>query len=213
MKKFFLRHNIVLCLIIRILISSSVNAQQSHIYAEKADSLFMNLDKSLITTGILYDRAFPLSRFDLYNPAADTVDYEYISQAYYELYQAAYNRSPLLEPGTLNNMVEYENLRNRVPIMVLDYLYNKMDTLAFQDGLFDFQNDMFYDVPGRPRSPYYTQHLQIAGPLIEQVKSNSIQFILMPHYVSRNTGLNVQQVSLNFGGNIYTLNGPLDSLT
>ena len=40
----------------------SAKAQQDYLYAEKADSLFANLDKSLITTGILYDRAFPLSR-------------------------------------------------------------------------------------------------------------------------------------------------------
>jgi len=192
MKNAFLRHGIILCLIIRVFLNSPVYAQQTFIYAEKADSLFANLDKSSVSTGILYDRAFPLSRFDLYNSANDTVDYEYISQAYYELYQAAYNRSPLLDPGILNQMVEYENLRSRVPIMILDYLYNKMDTLAFQDGLFDFQNDMFYDVPGRPRSPYYTQHLQIAGPMIEQIKGNSVQFILLPHFVSRNTGLNVQ---------------------
>jgi len=213
MKQLFLKHRLLLPLLLQFTFLLSAKAQQDYLYAEKADSLFANLDKSLITTGILYDRAFPLSRFDLYNPATDTVDYEYISQAYYELYQAAYNRTVLLEPGTFNNMVEYENLRSRVPIMVLDYLYNKMDTLAFQDGLFDFQNDMFYDVSGRPRSPYYTQHLQIAGPLLEEVKSNTIQFILLPHFISRNTGQNVQQVQLNFAFGQFTLNGPVDSVT
>ncbi len=213
MKEQFLRHRLLLPLLFLIGLNPIIHSQQNYIYTERADSLFANLDKSLITTGILYDRAFPLSRFDLYNSATDTVDYEYISQAYYELYQAAYNRYVLLEPGMLNEMTAYENLRNRVPIMVLDYLYNKMDTMAFQDGLFDFQNDMFYDVPGRPRNPYYTQHLQIAGPLLEEVKSNTLQFVLLPHLISRNTGQNVQQVQLNFGFGQYSLNGPLDSVT
>jgi hypothetical protein len=213
MKQQILKHRLLLPLLLIFIFLQTTKAQQNYLYAEKTDSMFANLDKSLITTGVLYDRAFPLSRFDLYNPATDTVDYEYISQAYYELYQAAYNRNVLLEPGTLNEMTTYENLRNRVPIMVLDYQYNKMDSLAFQDGLFDFQNDMFYDVPGRPRSPYYTQHLQIAGPLLEEVKSNTLQFMLLPHFISRNTGQNVQQVQLNFGFAQYTLNGPVDSVT
>jgi hypothetical protein len=173
----------------------------------------MNLDKSFITTNILYDRAFPLSRFDLYNPATDTVDYEFAMQTYHELYQANYRRGRMTTPSVLNNMIEWENIRSRVPIMILDYTYNKMDTLAVQDGLFTYQNGMLYDVVNRSRSPYFTQHLQIAAPLIEEVKSNTIMFMVMPHFISRNTGLNVQQVVLNFGSGPQTMTGPLDSLT
>ena len=99
MKQLFLKHRLLLPLLIPFTFLLSAKAQQDYLYAEKADSLFANLDKSLITTGILYDRAFPLSRFDLYNPATDTVDYEYISQAYYELYQAAYNFTVIFGAG------------------------------------------------------------------------------------------------------------------
>lgn len=99
MKQLFLKHRLLLPLLIPFTFLLSAKAQQDYLYAEKADSLFANLDKSLITTGILYDRTFPLSRFDLYNPATETVDYEYISQAYYELYQAAYNFNIIFGAG------------------------------------------------------------------------------------------------------------------
>lgn len=213
MKVTFSKYGMTLSFLIVIINGIALNAQQSFLYSEKADSVFLNLNKSLITTDILYDRAFPLSRFDLYNPVTDTVDYEFAMQTYHELYQANYRRGRMTTPSVLNNMVEWENLRARVPIMILDYLYNKMDTLAIQDGLFTHQNGMLYDVANRSRSPYFTQHLQIAAPLMEEVKSNTIMFVLMPHFISRNTGLNVQQVVLNFGNGNQTMNGPLDSLT
>jgi hypothetical protein len=82
-------------------------AQEKFFYAEQADTIFQNLDKNFITTGILYDRAFPLSRFDFYNPSTDTATFKFASQAYYELYQAHYNRSVLLDPNLMMDMVEY----------------------------------------------------------------------------------------------------------
>ncbi len=197
----------VLCL------TNKMHAQSGYLYADKVDSVFMHVDKSLITTNMLADRAYPLSRFDLYNPATDTVDHAFATQTYFELYQASYQRQNMLAPEILNNMVEWENLRARVPIMILDYLYNKTDTLALQDGLFYFQNDLLYDVPGRSRNPYFLQHLQMAAPLLEQTKATSLTFLLMPHFISRNTGLNIQQVSLDFGSGIQVMHGPLDSIT
>ncbi|GEM_PF-1683432 len=167
----------------------------------------------MISTNILHDRAFPLSRFDFFNSVTDTVDYETITQAYYELYQANYQRNNMLDPAVLDDMTQWENLRGRVPILILDYLYNKLDTLAIQDNLLTYQNGFLYDVPGRSRSPYFTQHLQMAFPLVEEVKSNTVTFMLIPHFVSRNTGLNVQQVTMDFGTGPQTLNGALDSLT
>lgn len=190
-------------------------AQTTFPYTEKADAIFQNLDKTPITTGILFDRAAPLSRFDLYNPMDDTVDYEMVTQTYYELYQSAYQRTNLLDPSTLGKMVAYENARARIPIVVLDYLYNKMETTAIQDGLFTYDAavNTLHDVAGRPRSPYLTQHLQMAAPLVEEVRSNTVTFVLLPHFISRNTGLNVQQVSLDFGSGPQVLDAPVDSIT
>jgi hypothetical protein len=198
-----------------LLISLNARAQNNFPYAEKADSIFANLDKSLITTGILFDRAVPLSRFDLYNPATDIVDYQMATQTYFELYQAAYQRTNLIDPSTLGKMITYENVRNRIPIMVLDYRYNKVDTLALQDGLLSYNssNNTLSDVPGRSRSPYFMQRLQLAVPVVDKVKGKTVTFVLLPHFISRNTGLDIDQVSLDFGNGPQVLQGPLDSLT
>jgi len=118
-----------------LFIFQSSTAQPAFLFTDKADSILQNVDKSSMTTGVLFDRAFPASRFDEFNSASDTVDYNFISQVYHELYQASYDRSRLIDPTTMNNMVEWENIRGRIPIMVLDYQYNQLDPNSVQNGL------------------------------------------------------------------------------
>lgn len=70
---------------------------QDDLYRHMTDSLFQHLDKSEITTGVLYDRVFPLSRLNQFNLASpDTSNYQHFIQAYSEFYRAAY--APLGQP-------------------------------------------------------------------------------------------------------------------
>lgn len=190
-------------------------AQTTFPYTEKADSIFENIDKSLITTGILYDRAPPISRFDLYNAATDTVNYALAKQTYYELYQATYQRAGFTEPSGLDKRIDLENFRGRIPIMVMDYWYNKLDTLALQDNLLAYNSNTntLTDVPGRSRSPYFLQHLQMVAPVVNEVNTNTVTFFLASDYVMQNTGAGVQQIQLDFGSGPQILAGPSGSVT
>lgn len=156
-----------------------------------------------------------MSRFDAFDPLVDTSGYDFATQAYYELYQAHYNRSVLLDPGLLMNMAKWENMRNRAPILILNYQYNILDTMAIDNNLLSLQSGYLYDVAGRPRSPYLSQHFQLATPLTDTLYTNSVQFCVLPIFISRNTGLDVQRVVADFGDGSgqHTLNGPLDSIT
>lgn len=84
---------------ILLLLLNHLFAQSDNPYVQKVDSMTANLNKSFITTGILYDRAPPLSNLDLFNAQIDTSDYEFFSQAYFELFYAAYNTSGWQTPG------------------------------------------------------------------------------------------------------------------
>jgi len=189
------------------------NSQTTFSYADKADAILQNVTKSYMNTDVLFDRAFPASRFDGFDPFSDTVDYEYISQVYHELYQASYDRTKFIDPTTMNNMVEWENIRGRVPIMVLDYRYNQLDPHSVQNGLLNYSNGQFHDVPGRSIHPFLSKRIQLAAPLTQKVKSTQVTFVILPHFISRNTGLDVQQVKLELPFQTYFLNGPLDSVT
>lgn len=193
-----------------IALTQTVKAQGDFVYTQKADSMFLNLDKAAITSDILFDRAFPVSRFDLFNNSMDTSNYEFALQAYSELYQAHYQRNKMTHPDVLTDMVTWENLRNRIPIQVLDYNIHKLRPDAVEQNLLTYSNGVFHHVPGAA-SPYQQQTFQAAKPLVELIKTPSVKFVLMPHFISRNTGLSVASVQINGGGVNITLTGPLDS--
>lgn len=70
------------------LLSLSVSAQD---ITPGVDNQLQLLDKSYITTDILYDRVFPLSNLVEFNKiASDTSNANHFFQAYYELQKADY---------------------------------------------------------------------------------------------------------------------------
>ena len=64
------------------------HAQSDNPFTLKVDSVTVPLDKSYITTGILYDRVRPFAALDLFNPQTDTSEYYLFTQAYFELFHA-----------------------------------------------------------------------------------------------------------------------------
>jgi len=58
-------------------------------YAQPAlkDNLYIHLDTSRISSGVLYDRVYPWAELDRFT-VQDTVDYNFAKQAWYELYLA-----------------------------------------------------------------------------------------------------------------------------
>lgn len=172
---------------------------QDNFYVQKTDSAFMYLDKTSITTNILYNRAYPFAELDTYSLTADTTEARWIEQAYFEMYHAAYNKSSFVLPSDLEDIADMERLNQRVPLAVIDYNMQYIRQDAITQNLISFSNGFFYDVPNRPSSPYITKRIQMAGPLSETVKSGVITFSLRNLLCLNNSGLTVQSVILNFG--------------
>jgi pimeloyl-ACP methyl ester carboxylesterase len=189
-----------------------LQAQPQSVFAAGADSVLRFIDKTPVTSGYLYDRALPMSRYDVFNNDNDTSYYEYATQAYLELYQAAYKPWRMTKPEKLASMVTMQNLQNKIPIQVLDYNYQQIKPGALKEGLLTFSNGAFYNVAGKPNL-YITKRLQLTTLLADKVESNEVTFMLLPHFISRNTGLDVKQVQISGAGIIKTLMGPLDSVT
>ena len=75
-------------------VNISLYAQQTNDFKYTADSLFQHLDKTGVSTGVLYDRVFPsaaLNNFNLNLP--DTSSIWHFVQGYSEYYRSAYNPS------------------------------------------------------------------------------------------------------------------------
>lgn len=85
-------------------------------YQQAADEALANLDKSGITSGMLYDRVFPAANLRELSAPSSAGRYR---QAQAELYYASYNRDTRLTPDELDYLIWDSEQRNIVPLGVL----------------------------------------------------------------------------------------------
>jgi len=92
---------------ILLLLFFNGNAQTITEYAKKIDTITQYLDKTPITSGILYDRAPHYALLTLFNQfgRVDTSSTEHFLQACYEMQQSAYNNSGFTNTGIYRNTI------------------------------------------------------------------------------------------------------------
>ncbi len=204
-KKHFVIINIILLITTNIL-GQTIGDSQT--FKEYADLKFQNLNKSIISTGILYDRMFPiadLTRFKKANQFSDTTNSRHFLQAYYELYNSSYNNNSLKSPELLDSELDINpNITNGVPIGVLNFKYNVIDSNAFIDNLLDSNNTgQLLDVNGRTRSPYLTLESFLASPIISDgdifEEDQYYNFYLDSKFFIQNNNLDIKQIKIDFG--------------
>jgi hypothetical protein len=172
-----------------------------------ADFKLQLLNKSFITTGVLYDRVFPVAQVDehpgLPSSNNDTTGPDHFLQAYYEMYNSMYNVSGVLHPDSLNSLIQTGVAANQHPVGIFWYNYNVMDSNALQDHLVDTAaNGQFRDITGRPRSPYFTNTSFLASPLLAEeqvINPGQHEFFLDARFFLHNKSGTVQQVRIDFG--------------
>src|SRR5688572_11337462 len=169
-------------LIILIIISASVlKAQRLPSFTHEADSVFKNLNKGYITTGILYDRVYPYAMLHVFNSSFfDTTNVHHFKQAYLELYNAKYYNSSLVKPGIVDKRMNTIAITGKVPIGIINFQFNQIDTNSVVDNLLENRNGIFYDVPSRPRSPYWKKQVSIISPLIDSTEGLQVNFQTSP---------------------------------
>jgi hypothetical protein len=189
--KLLLRHFLVLFSLVFVVFSTNAQVFWDTLpYKAYSDYKLQNLDKTIITSGILYDRVFPVAdieRFKQQDQFTDTTGPRHWVQAYYELYNAAYNNAGWLSPDALDSRLDTNAFVNAIPIGLLNFKYNVMDTNAYVDNLIDtLANGQFVDVSGRSRTPYFNYNTFIASPIISDntvfVEGQKYTFYLDPKF-------------------------------
>lgn len=148
---------------------------QVSFFTHGVDSVFQYLSRTRVTTGILYDRVMPLAGLHVFNTGLqpDTASASLFFQAYLELRNASFNPTSFpFNSEHLRSQSERFLYRDSIALGVLDYQFNRLDTLALEHGLITLQNGLFYDVPNPSRSPYLSNTVTIAAALIDTVAPN-----------------------------------------
>lgn len=191
-------------------------AQQDDEYKHLTDSLFQHLNKLEVTTGVLYDRVFPLSGLNTFNLIVpDTSSKAHFIQAYSEYYRSAFNPSnSWLTIQQLKENITTAKINGQVPIGLGNYQFNVIDTNAIALNLIRLEpsDSLYYDVSGRPRSPYHTINSFVAAALVDSVKTGNVAFFTSAAFTLNYSNKTLTNLSIDFGDGMGLQNMSLSGL-
>jgi pimeloyl-ACP methyl ester carboxylesterase len=171
-----------------------------------ADSMMANLDKSQITTNVLYDRVAGMAALDVFNRSyndPDTSSVNHFMQAYYEMNVAPYGLS-LNVPNRqiLRDNARYSSERGVVLIGALRYRFNSIDSNAVRNNQLRWSagvGSTLLDVAGRTGSPYLEREVVVGAALVDTVRQSTVSFLLDPASIFTNKGSALTSASIDFG--------------
>ncbi len=164
------------------------------------DQIFQHLDKTGVTTGVLYDRSAAVTslyKFNELNP--DTSYYQLHLQAYSELYHATYSNTGLLNPEVMQKVAEYNFSNNLIPMGVINYQYNVLDTNATQDNLIYESGELLYDVTGRSRVPWWGRQTTMISPLVIETTQLAADYYFGAEFWLQNGSKTIKTLQVDFG--------------
>ncbi|XLS29002.1 T9SS type A sorting domain-containing protein [Flavobacteriaceae bacterium M23B6Z8] len=185
----------------------------AQLYTSSADTKFQPLDKSQITTDILYDRVYPMSELPDFNQTAiDTSQVYHFYHAYAEIQTADYT-SRWSTVSWLKSNVKVQEQQNKIPIGILNVDFNIIDEYALQDNLIAFSgpDSLLVDVAGRSRSPYLERNGFVVSTLVENGEGSTVTFVTGPDFTMQAANPTISSLEADFGNGqgwqIIPLNG------
>ena len=201
MKKILLIGLAILCPVF----SSILQAQQADTttITGLVDYVIQYLDKSQVTTGVLYDRSPDISGLRFFNTGRypDTTSAELMMQAYADLQKAClpgrqvFDRETSIIRASARNWLR----KSKIPLTILNCEFNVLDSLAIQKGLLVYDADSnLLNAPGIGASPYLLEKRVLIGVQSEMdLYANKVYRLVIPNDLRlENCTRQVSQISV-----------------
>lgn len=191
------------CLNLMLFINfQKITTTTSSPYTHIVDSVFRFIDKSPISTGILYDRVFPFARLDKCAPNQHYItNYQHFRQAYAELYYSHYHpEAQLLSPDDWDDILDWHRFKKNLPIGVLDMRYNQVKTSAIKKKLLIQENGYFFNNPKKKETPFEEKNIQLTSLLADYIDTGTVTIKLLPELLLSNTGRTVKHIDITIEG-------------
>lgn len=183
-----------------------INFERPLSVKEESDFMLAPLDKSKIPSKILYDRVFGMADLENFHGKAgtDTTEAAHFYQSYFELINANYNTSGMLDFNGMRQKVDNTfNQNGNIALGIINYNFHSLDPESLSKNLISVSNGQAYDVAGRTASPYIANRTLIAAPLLPSdniaVYTGSTSFKLDTQFFFTNNGTTLQYCDINFG--------------
>lgn len=137
-------------------------------YYNQMSHVFKYVDRSQVPSGYLLDWGIPMATLQNFSGGStvNPVDLHTYRAIYTTLFSALFsNHAQAMEhPEVFNDKyMERFNTTSKVPLSIIYFNYDIIDSNAVLDGLFSIYNGQLYDVIGRSRSPYITKQVFTAN--------------------------------------------------
>lgn len=178
-----------------------------NIDSSSTDSVFKHLNKQHISTGILIDKVHSWSNIQLYDGLNDTICTPgKWRQMYHDMYNASMTQPTISHIKDLNASVrDFKKANNdAIPILIMNFNYNKFKDNAFTDSLVIIENYKLYDAPNRTEIPYLDKRFFASTVFIDKLGSNQVRFYVGKDFYFTNDNAQPLSVEIDFDdGNGY----------
>jgi hypothetical protein len=167
-------------------------------YDNQINSIFQNIDKSRVSTGLLYDYGVHLIDPIYYNGTllsdSNYVDIDIWNSLYWTMYSTKVNNNISLQtPDQISSIIDTEGATS---LAVMHLKYTKFMDNAITSGLLTVSNDKLYDVSGK--NPYEEKMIFAIAPKNAYFASNTATFKFNSNLNINNTGKTVKSLQINF---------------
>jgi hypothetical protein len=210
---------IVTIVLASVLFINSVRAEDTT-FVQRFDLFAEKLSRQEMKTSILYNRVFPIAKlnkqiFTEEERAEITNDYQYWKQIYLEMYNADYDQKQKLNfDAQLSKVKEYVSTHRKLPIGIIHFKYECIDTNAIHDGRIRVENGKLISIAKQKHSPYLLNQVSNLAILAEQLHASEQTLVFDPDFIYTNTKEKIRNIRIQFNSdnkNTYTL-APGDTL-
>lgn len=174
-------------------------------YTQRMDEILINVNKTPITTGILYDRIMSFSNLNWLkqNGAVTNSNYQHFIQSWSELYRSSYNPT-FSSLETLKSNINANTNQTLVDIGIINTKMNYIDYGTATTPSLTTSNGLLYNVNGI--NPFLEKQVTVIAPLKDKITASTITFRLLPSFILQLTELPIKNLVANFGtGTNYNL--------
>jgi len=182
---------------------TQVTPPDTSTFSKKIDYTIQFIDKTKIPTGILYDRVFPAAGLNTFNQVGrqDTSSYNHFIQSYSEINNSSYRQNTSPSVDMFKNLI----LKNRnginIPIGLLNYEFNIIDTLSIVNNQFIINGKFLKDVAGRSTSPYLYRKVLVISQMADYLKTGTVNFKFPSDLYWQNASPIISSLQITAGDN------------
>jgi hypothetical protein len=191
---------IFISLFLAIFAGNTMAQDANQAYTDAMNTIFQNVNKSKITTGLLSDYGLQIVDPEAFNgvPAdSNYVNMDTWKMLYGGIYSSIINSNANLTlPETVFASID-NTASNPVSLAMMHFQYNKLNENAVSLGLLQVVNNQIVEVSGAA-SPYLTKQLFAVAPQSLNFDGATASFVFKQSLWFTNSGKTVQKLEVNF---------------